>query len=111
VLLSIPKSDLSVVLVVPLLVIALTSDSNVLGRIFAWAPAESLGKLSFSIYLVHKLLFGLENGIYVRSHAAGLLTAYRTIEVPGRRWLRTLFEQNTFIVQASLSHVKSAGAS
>jgi peptidoglycan/LPS O-acetylase OafA/YrhL len=115
VLLGLPKTDLCIVLLVPLLVVALASEVSVPGRLLASAPIERLGKLSFSIYLVHKLLLGLESGIYARAHAAGLphaqtlaaaacialtfplaLAAYRIIEVPGRRALRTVFEHRTF---------------
>jgi len=121
-LLAIPQSDLAVALLFPFLVISLASEAHVPGRLLAWAPAEFIGKLSFSIYLTHKLFYGLLNAIYLRAHAAGLphaqslaaiicisltfplaFAAYRTIEVPGRRWMRALFE-STAAASAIHSH-------
>jgi peptidoglycan/LPS O-acetylase OafA/YrhL len=109
-----PGSDLAVVLLFPLVVAALSSSKNVAARILGSPPAELLGKLSFSIYLTHKLFFGLLASLDQRAHAAGLkhphilavaacivLTglaatlAYKTIEVPGRRWLREIFERRS----------------
>jgi peptidoglycan/LPS O-acetylase OafA/YrhL len=109
---AMPRTDLAVVLLYPLLVISLTSQAHLPGKLLAAPFAELIGKLSFSIYLMHKLLLGLLNWIYWRAHAAGLphagalaagvcmaLTyaiasgAYRTIEVPSRRRLRALFER------------------
>ncbi len=101
------KADLAVVLLLPLLVVSLASDTHIASRLLASPVAERIGKLSFSIYLTHKLLFGLLNWLYVRGYATGLphargiagliclaLTAvlasaaYRFIEVPGRSLLR-----------------------
>jgi peptidoglycan/LPS O-acetylase OafA/YrhL len=108
---ALPKSDLAIVLLFPVLVVVLTSEAHLPGRILASPPIEFLGRLSYSIYLVHKLLFLLLNWIDANGHAYGLsharlygaviclaltfaiaFTAYRTIEVPGRRRLRELFE-------------------
>jgi peptidoglycan/LPS O-acetylase OafA/YrhL len=86
------------------------------------APAELLGKLSYSIYLTHKLLLGLMGWIYLRAHAAALAhaqtyaallcialtipiatAAYVGIEVPGRRWLRALFEAKHPRIESALA--------
>jgi peptidoglycan/LPS O-acetylase OafA/YrhL len=110
-LIVVPKSDLAVVLLFPFVVVVLSSDVHIVGRALSSPFAQLLGKLSFSIYLTHKLLLGTLFWIDGRARSAGLahahlyavgaciaLTAiiatiaYRTIEVPGRRWLRELFE-------------------
>jgi hypothetical protein len=51
VFLAFPMSDLAVVLVFPLLVVSLTSESHLPGRILASPPAEFIGRLSYSIHL------------------------------------------------------------
>jgi peptidoglycan/LPS O-acetylase OafA/YrhL len=110
-LMMIPGADLAVVLVFPLLVLSLTSDRHVAGRILACPLAAFLGQLSYSIYLTHNLMggvltwthrhaegFGLRHAQIYAAAVALLLTfpcaflAYRFIEAPGRRWLRALFE-------------------
>lgn len=110
-LLTIPRTDLVVVLLFPILVVSLTSEQHRAGRILASRPAELAGLLSYSIYLTHDLLGGLINWLHgtvehlgmahaqIYAAAAGVgLTfpcaclAYRFIEVPGRRWLRLAFE-------------------
>jgi peptidoglycan/LPS O-acetylase OafA/YrhL len=113
-LLALPKCDLAVVLLMPFIVVTLASETHMAGRILACAPVEFLGKLSFSLYLSHKLLFGLLNALYWRAHFAGLpharslaaavcialsfalaLAAYHFIEVPGRRYLRDVFARGS----------------
>jgi peptidoglycan/LPS O-acetylase OafA/YrhL len=110
-LLALRRSDLAVVLGFALLVPSVVSDAHWPGTFLASRPIEFLGTLSYSIYLTHKLAYGLLSAIYSRAHAAGIphaesiaaitcivltipiaYVAYRTIEVPSRRWLRTLFE-------------------
>ncbi len=112
-LMTIPKSDLAVVLLFPVLVISLTSNRHLPGRILSSPGAELIDRLSYSIYLTHDLMggllsrvHGLAAGLGLRhgqSYAAAvgiLLTfpasylAYTMIEVPGRRWLRRVFERS-----------------
>jgi peptidoglycan/LPS O-acetylase OafA/YrhL len=110
-LMAIPSTDVAVVFLFPLLVLSVASGTNVPGRLLASTPAEFAGRLSYSIYLVHYLLVGVMHWVHGLAHASGLahaqtyaaavglvLTfpisylAYRFIEVPGRTWLRVLFE-------------------
>ncbi len=111
-LLTVPKCDLAFVLLLPLLILSLTSEKHLPGRVLATPLAELIGTLSFSIYLTHKLFLGLLTWMVDRGGAAGiaharslgaaiclLLTlaisyaAFRFIEVPGRRWLRGLADR------------------
>jgi peptidoglycan/LPS O-acetylase OafA/YrhL len=110
-LIAIPKTDLAAVLLFPVVIVALSSGDDIVSRALSSAPALLLGKLSFSIYLTHKLFLGVLFWLDGRARLAGLahahlyavaacimLTgivatiAYHTIEVPGRRWIRSLFE-------------------
>jgi peptidoglycan/LPS O-acetylase OafA/YrhL len=112
ILMAIPRTDFAIVLLFPLLVMSLTSQQNVPGRILSSPSFEFVGRLSYSIYLTHDLMGGLLSRVHVlvegfglrhgQTYAAAvgiLLTfpcsylAYRLIEVPGRRWLRAVFER------------------
>jgi peptidoglycan/LPS O-acetylase OafA/YrhL len=108
-LLASPHSDLAIVLLLPFLVIGLSGEQHVIGRLLASPPLVLLGTLSYSIYLSHKLLLGLLVWLTARAAAHGThhptavaaaacmaLTvtisalAYRLIEAPGRAWIRRL---------------------
>ena len=116
-LLTIPRTDLLVVLLFPFLVVSLTSEQHRPGRILASPIAELAGLLSYSIYLTHDLMGGLIGRVHgvverlglahAQTYAAAVgvvLTfpcaylAYRFIEVPGRRWLRLVFEGSAPVV-------------
>ena len=111
-LLAIPKTDFVVVLLFPILVISLTSDRNLPGRILSSPHVEFIGQLSYSIYLTHDLMGGLLSRVHGLAEQLGLhhgqtyaaavgilLTfpvsylAYNFIEVPARRRLRVIFER------------------
>lgn len=111
ILLMLPEDDLAIVMLFPALIVSLSAGTHLPHRVLGSPLLELLGRLSYSIYLTHKLLLGLLMWIYFRGRALGFahtstygaivciaLTfpiaylAYRTIEEPGRRWLRTLFE-------------------
>ena len=106
ILLTLPRSDLAVVLVFPLLIISLVLNIDIGNRILSSDPLEFLGRLSYSIYLVHSLMSGLltcvhsileDDGVpHAQSIAAAVSIAatlpcayftYRLVEIPGRRWL------------------------
>ena len=110
VLLTVPEADLGVVILFPLLILALTSDDRLPGRVLACQPVEFLGRLSYSIYLTHELMSGLMGQVHAAIKALGwphaetyaaavgaMLTfplawlSYHFVEVPGRRWLRRVF--------------------
>jgi peptidoglycan/LPS O-acetylase OafA/YrhL len=120
-LLAIPRTDLAIVLLFPLLVVSLASGTHLPGRLLASPPAQLAGVLSYSIYLTHVLLVvslvgtralarshGLPHAATYGALAATMLTfaisyvAYRTIEVPGRRWLRSILEKETAEKRSSL---------
>jgi peptidoglycan/LPS O-acetylase OafA/YrhL len=132
-LLTLPRTDLAAVLLFPLLTTGLVdarlerweSGPHLIGRLLASAPANILGRLSYSVYLTHELLAAALNwfSTEVRVNAPGiarqenfavaiglaltLLTfpiaflAYKTIEVPGRRWLRAALERRPMGPRAS----------
>ncbi len=129
---TIPKSDFVVVLLFPMLVISLTSDQHLPGRILSSAPAEWIGQLSYSIYLTHDLMGRLLGRVHELAEAHGLrhgqtyaaavgilLTfslsclTYSMIEVPSRRWLRTLFEgsrPSSVVVEPSAPWPRGTGS-
>ena len=121
-IMAVPQSDLAVVLLFPVLVTSLANGTHLPARVLSSPPAELAGRLSFSIYLTHKLFYGVLLWVYTRGHAAGIahaqfyaaavciaLTAptawcaYRFIEVPGRSRLRRLFEGSSSDTVRSLS--------
>jgi peptidoglycan/LPS O-acetylase OafA/YrhL len=109
-----PETDLEVVLLLPLLIVSLASSTHAVGRMLASPLPRFIGALSYSVYLIHFLLIGaVVRGVYAVGHGFGLpplafkvgtaaigialtilvaYVAYRTIELPGRRWLRATFE-------------------
>jgi peptidoglycan/LPS O-acetylase OafA/YrhL len=111
-LISIPRTDLAVVLLFPLLILCLVSDTSLPGRVLRSGPIHYLGVISYSIYLVHDLLGSAMGGIHQYFHAHGAahaqtyaagfgvfftllisIGAYKTIESPGRRFVRKLLEE------------------
>jgi peptidoglycan/LPS O-acetylase OafA/YrhL len=112
ILIAIPRTDLGVVLLFPVLILSLETDHSLPSRVLGSRPIHYLGVLSYSIYLVHDLLGGVMSWVHRSVHALGVahaqtcaaalgivLTfpiaacAYKTIELPGRRFLRKLFEE------------------
>ncbi len=118
------QSDMAIVLLFPLLVISLASGAaHVPGRLLSTWPAEYLGILSYSLYLIHILLepLILFMGHTARMHGVahgmvigcllGLLLAlilshcsYYLIEEPSRRMLRMLFDRrDSKVVESTLT--------
>jgi peptidoglycan/LPS O-acetylase OafA/YrhL len=111
-LLLFPKTDFFAVLLFPPLIISLASGSkHVPGRLLSSPFAELLGKLSYSIYLIHTLCsdiiplvartassHGIPHGHAIGACAAFMVAfilaylSHKYIEVPGRRFFRRLFE-------------------
>jgi peptidoglycan/LPS O-acetylase OafA/YrhL len=135
-LLTMPRTDLAVVLLFPLLTTALASGTHLPGRLLASSSANMAGKLSYSIYLTHQLLAGTLNWIWLhtddavsrimgqQNYATLILTAtvlltfpvafcaYKVIELPGRRGLRALFETRSLkpLVNPIPGPIPDAGA-
>jgi peptidoglycan/LPS O-acetylase OafA/YrhL len=115
--LAAPKLDLAFVLLCPVSIVCLAAGDHFPNRILSSRLAEYLGGLSYSIYLIHLLLGGLKYWIQTKLAALGMphahvfadaariallfgigIAAHRFIEVPGRRWLRRLFERDVRVV-------------
>jgi peptidoglycan/LPS O-acetylase OafA/YrhL len=116
-LLTVPRTDLAVVLLFPLFTTSLATGTHLPGRLLASTPAHLLGRLSYSVYLTHELLAASLSWISREVHerapsmaqqpdfavAVGMaltfltfpiaLLAFNIIEVPGRRWLREMLER------------------
>jgi len=112
VLLLVPKSDFFAVLLFPPLIISLASGSkHIPGRLLSLPLANLLGKLSYSVYLIHNLCtdiiplvdrrvtrLGIHHGHSIAICAAMVTSfilayiSYKYIEVPGRRFFRGIFE-------------------
>lgn len=119
-LLMLRRTDLAFVLLCAALIVCLSSEGgeqNAAGRLLSSRPAEMLGVLSYGIYLLHELCIGMHYSTQRKLMAMGvphavtlsgaawitvlLATAYgmhRTIEVPGRQWLRNVFERRNTVV-------------
>ena len=112
VMLTVPRVDLAVVLMFPALILCLAFDRNLPSLVLGSRPIHYLGVISYSIYLVHDLLGGLMDWTHRYAHSHGLahaqtyaaligivltfpisIVAYKIIESPGRRFVRTLLEE------------------
>jgi peptidoglycan/LPS O-acetylase OafA/YrhL len=112
VMMTVPRADLAVVLLFPALILCLALEKNLPGKVLASGPIRYLGVISYSIYLVHDLLGGLMGWTHRYAHAHGLAhaqtyaavlgviltfpisaVAYKMIESPGRRFVRSLLEE------------------
>jgi len=108
-MMAVPRTDLVVVLLFPLVVLCVASGRNVVQWVLSSSMAEFLGRLSYSIYLTHELLtlailhvtYKWAARVTAHAHTYALLLVFpvailaeRFIEVPGRRWLRNVFEGN-----------------
>jgi peptidoglycan/LPS O-acetylase OafA/YrhL len=113
VLLVTPKTDLAVVLAYPLLLLSLLSKIHIPARILSSSPFETLGILSYGIYLLHFIMGGLFEWMQSQGQLHGIIHAHsyvevlripiilmvafvtnRLIEAPSRRLLRHLFERD-----------------
>ena len=121
ILLTLPRSDLAVVLLFPLLIISLVLNIDIANRFLSSDPLEFLGRLSYSIYLVHSLLSGMltrvhsileDDGIPHAQTVAALISiiaimpcaylTYRLVEIPGRRWLISRLPASRLLPQVVL---------
>jgi peptidoglycan/LPS O-acetylase OafA/YrhL len=110
VLLCIPKSDLAVVMIFPVLIVALYAGDSIINRILGSRLFELLGLLSFAVYLLHYTLVPFLGALDAhfreagRSHAhtwavaivlpilmLGSAVIYYCFEVPARKGVRLLF--------------------
>lgn len=117
-LLMCPYTDLLVACLIPILLVGLASGRCVASRILSSPPLETAGRYSYSIYMIHTLLYGVLGWIHHKVNAVGLhhgqtfaaligviLTAplaaiaYQLIEKPGRAYIRTLFAQQRTLPQ------------
>jgi peptidoglycan/LPS O-acetylase OafA/YrhL len=108
------RTDIAIVMLIPLFIVALSGRANGLTRFLSSAPMEYVGVLSYSIYLLHYLFnspLGCLDDLakhhgYRHSHSVATLLVfpllfltsaltYRLIELPGRTFLRALFEKKS----------------
>ena len=111
-LLMIPRTDFFMVCSIPPLLAGLARGTSFAARVLSSKPMELAGRYSYSIYLIHTLLYGVLGWIHHQVNAVGLkhgqtfaafigisLTlplaalAYHMIEKPGRTFIRTLLEE------------------
>lgn len=98
-----PSITFALPIVFATLVLSLSFDSNLVAKWLHWSPVQTLGRLSYSIYMVHYSLLVFMNPLGEKLHepyrsmlrivyvALLLLAAhltYRTIEVPWRERFR-----------------------
>lgn len=110
-LLMFPRTDFMMPCLIPVLLVGLPSGRSLVARILSSRPFETAGRYSYSIYMIHTLLYGVLGWIHYQIAAVGLkhgqtyaalvgisLTvplaafAYHTIEKPGRALIRELLE-------------------
>ncbi len=120
-LLMFPRTDLVLVCSIPPLLAGLARGRSFATRMLSSKPMELAGRYSYSIYLIHTLLYGVLGWIHHAVNSMGLrhgqtfaafvgiiLTiplaalAYHTIEKPGRTLIRTLIEKRTPTSGASM---------
>ncbi len=111
-LLSMPGSDLAIMLLFPIFILAVSFGTPWASLILGSAPLHHVGKVSYSLYLIHTLLIPYDVKIarlltHLRIPAATDITlvlsialaigvatlTYRWIEVPGRLILRRWFDR------------------
>jgi len=111
VLLTRPSTDLLIPCLIPLLLVGLASGHSVTARILSSGPLETAGRYSYSIYMIHTLLYGLLGWIHRSVNSLGLhhgqtfgafagmvmtiplaALAYHLIERPGRSFIRNLLD-------------------
>ncbi|MNT07417.1 Acyltransferase family protein [compost metagenome] len=114
VMLCIPRSDIAVVVLFPALIISLSFQRGLLARVLSSNAIFAIGVWSYSIYLLHRPFFIMQDAIaerlaaYSLSSAEGLATlltiivvitlsaiAYNLIENPGRGFINRLFGYST----------------
>lgn len=112
VLMSIPRTDVLIVMTYPLLLLTLVHGSGLVARFFTSRVVYTLGILSYSIYLLHwrfvgvpgflaaKLpAYGVGNAVGVAMAYAATIglaaLAYRFIEKPSRNAIRGFTERRT----------------
>ena len=129
-LLTIPRTDFLMVCSIPPLLAGLARGGSFVARILGSKPMELAGRYSYSIYLIHTLLYGVLGWIHHQVNAAGLkhgqtfaaligisLTiplaalAYHSIEKPGRAFIRNLIEGRTQTALAPLASPQLSPAS
>ena len=113
-LLCIAQADVVFVVTAAALIVSLTQETSLPARVLAWAPIYWLGKVSYSLYLIHypaswavSLLLRQVPGITnLPFHGAALkstviilslglaATAYRYIEQPGQRLVRSILRSS-----------------
>lgn len=110
-LMCFPRTDLAVALLFPLLILTLAGERQLASRVLETPPAQFLGRISYSIYLVHGFFTLPVNALASRltahdightqtlATAVGLVltlgvatAAYHALEVPGRHWARGWLE-------------------
>lgn len=111
-LLAVPRADAAVALLFPALVLSLTAPNTGAARLLSAVIPSFLGRISYSIYLVHELMTTLLEKMHGLAAWLGLphaqtfaaaacigmtivaaWIAYNLIEVPGRRLIRNLIER------------------
>jgi peptidoglycan/LPS O-acetylase OafA/YrhL len=122
-LLMIPRTDLLMVCSIPPLLAGLARGASFVARVLSSKPMELAGRYSYSIYLIHTLLYGMLGWIHHQVNAAGLkhgqtvaalvgisviiplaALAYHLIEKPGRAFIRNLIDERP---QAALTPLPS----
>jgi peptidoglycan/LPS O-acetylase OafA/YrhL len=110
-LLMLPRTDFFMVCLIPPLLAGLAYGRSIVARVLSSKPLETAGRYSYSIYMIHTLLYGVLGWIHHQANVAGLqhgqtfaamvgisLTvplagvAYHWIEKPGRTFIRNLLE-------------------
>ncbi len=130
-LLMVPRTDFFMVCSIPPLLAGLVRGTSFVARVLSSKPMELAGRYSYSIYLIHTLLYGVLGWIHHQVNAAGLkhgqtfaaligisLTiplaalAYHMIEKPGRAFIRNLIEARSHAVRPPLPspHLSPVGA-
>lgn len=121
IMLCIPQSDIAMVILFPALIICLSFQRGLLARILGSKAIFSIGVWSYSIYLLHRPFFTMQDTIaehltpFFPISAESIATtatlvvvvalsaiAYRLIENPGRGFMNHLFKRNSSAQRAPI---------
>jgi len=111
ILLCVKRTDLPIVLLLAGFILTSTFGISLPSRLLISKPAQFCGRISYSLYLTHELVGGLTGAVHRFANVLGLphgqtigaicamvvtfpisFLLYKIVEVPGRKYLRRVFE-------------------
>lgn len=76
ILLLIPRTDIAIVALFPLLIISISTDDNKVAKFIGWSPVYGLGVISYSLYMVHIICLWINPQLIEMMKETGVPHAY-----------------------------------